>query len=68
MITELPCATCGCEGPPDSVRGLPVSTACHSGTCGGCTGFEDGHATLMCGHRCHWCPSGMHLRERVPRP
>lgn len=53
---------CGCEGTPGNVD-LPLSSACASGTCGGCVGFTDGYSTYHCGHGCHWCPSGLHLRE-----
>jgi len=56
---------CGCAGESRNVT-LPLSSACRSGQCGGCTGFTDGHGTHHCGHRCHWCPSGLHLRK--PRP
>lgn len=68
MTGELPPAACGCEGPPRNSAGLPLSPSCgdhrFSG-CGGCTGYSGGYDTYMCGCRCHWCPSGLHLRERV---
>lgn len=57
-------SACECTGPDSNVRGLPLSSACQGRRiCGGCTGFEDGHATRMCDCRCHWCPGGLHLRE-----
>ena len=61
-------SACDCTERDRYIQDLPLSSACASGICGGCDGFTDGYSTYHCGHRCHWCPSGLHLRREEPAP
>jgi hypothetical protein len=58
---------CDCTEPDRHIRPNPRSTACVDRLHGGCTGYSGDYDTYTCGCSCHWCPSGLHLREKASR-
>jgi hypothetical protein len=57
-------AACGCTKPDPHIQLEARSHACAAQIHGGCTGYSGDYDTYMCGCSCHWCPGGLHLREK----